>query len=167
MDNIYEKLTRVRKPRVHIQYEVETEDGVKQHELPFVIGVIGDFSSHPEKPLPPLKHRKFVSIDRDNFDQAMEKMDVGLTLKITDTLQKENQSLPIRLNFKSMRDFEPDRVIEQIEPLRRLKKSRDRLMALLNKSSHSEMLEEALEKILTDNKQLKSLTNELEKRGVK
>jgi type VI secretion system protein ImpB len=164
-DNIYEKLNRVRKPRVHIRYDVETENGVEQHELPFVIGVMGDFSGHSTTPLPPLKRRKFISLDRDNFDQVMENMNVGLTLKVDNALDQKNGKIPIRLVFKSMRDFEPDRLIEQIEPLRKLKQARDRLVTLLNKSDQSEALEEALEKILTDNQQLQALVKQLNKKS--
>lgn len=164
-ESIYEKLTRVRRPRVNIRYDLETADGIEQRELPFVIGVMGDFSGDPLNALPPLKNRKFISINRDNFDQVMEKMNVGLKLKVNNTLSKSNESIQLHLTFKSMQDFKPDQLIQQIEPLRKLKKARDRLMILLNKSDRSEKLEEALERILTDHVQLQFLAAELKKRA--
>jgi len=165
-ESIYEKLTRVRKPRVNIRYDLETADGVEQRELPFVIGVMGDFSGDPLNALPALKNRKFISINRDNFDQVMEKMNVGLKLKVNNTLSKSNESIQLQLTFKSMQDFKPDQLIQQIEPLRKLKQARDRLVILLNKSDRSEKLEEALEKILKDNAQLQFLAEEFKKRIV-
>ena len=71
MASINDKLERVRKPRVHIKYEVETEGGVVQKELPFVVGVMGDFSGHPTEALKPLKERKFINIDRDNWSTTL------------------------------------------------------------------------------------------------
>jgi type VI secretion system protein ImpB len=161
-ENIYEKLNRVRKPRVHIQYEVETEQGVEQRELPFVLGVMGDFSGDPVKPLPPLKYRKFISIDRDNFDQVMSKMNVGLKIKVKNTFTKENEQIPVHLHFKSMKDFEPDQLIQQVDALKQLQTARDQLMDLLNKSECSEKLEEALKEILTNNQQLQYILNAIQ-----
>lgn len=165
-ESIYEKLNRVRKPRVNIRYDLETADGVEKRELPFVIGVMGDFSGDKSDTLPPLKSRKFISIDRDNFDHVMSKMNVGLKLKVKNTLSKSNENIHLQLTFKSMQDFRPDQLIQQIEPLRKLKQARDRLMILLNKSDQSEALEEALEKILKDNVQLQCLATELRKKAV-
>ena len=163
-ESIYEKLARARKPRVNIRYDLETENGIEQHELPFVIGVIGNFSGDRSDMLPPLKCRKFISINRDNFDQVMNKMNVGLTLNVKNILNQSNETMRIPLRFKSMEDFKPDQLIQQIEPLRKLKQARDRLMVLLNKSDQSEILEKSLEKILKDNAQLQHLATELEKK---
>src|SRR3972149_3865893 len=104
---IHNKLKRVRKPRVHITYEVETEGAVVQKELPFVVGVLGDFSGNPTEPLKPLKDRKFVQIDRDNFNEVMTRMTPALNLKVENTLKGDGSEMSVQLKFRSLDDFTP------------------------------------------------------------
>src|SRR3954465_10802703 len=85
-ESVHGKLNRVRKPRVHITYDVETEGAEVRKELPFVMGVLGDFSGKPYEPLKRLRDRKFVQIDRDNFDDVMARMTPGLQFKVDNTL---------------------------------------------------------------------------------
>jgi type VI secretion system protein ImpB len=161
MASVHDKLKRVRKPRVHITYDVETEGSVEVKELPFVVGVLGDFSGDPTQPLKPLRDRKFIQIDRDNFDQVMQRMSPGLKLRVENTLKGDGSELPVDLSFRSMDDFEPGRVVEQVEPLRRLLETRNKLRDLMAKADGSEKLETLLETILQDDEQLKSLRDEL------
>ena len=105
MASIHDKLGRVRKPRVHITYQVETEGAVAEKELPFVVGVMGDFSGNPTKPLKSLKDRKFIQIDRDNFDDVLTRMTPGLDLKVENTLAGDGSQMAVNLEFKSMADF--------------------------------------------------------------
>ncbi len=93
MASIHEKLERVRRPRVHIKYEVETEGAQVEKELPFVVGVLGDFSGHPSEPLKPLKDRKFVQIDRDNFDEVLARMTPGLMFRVANTLRDDGSEI--------------------------------------------------------------------------
>src|SRR3954449_5394283 len=118
--SIHDKLSRVRKPRVHITYQVETEGAVVEKELPFVVGVLGDFSGNPTQPLKPLKDRKFIQIDRDNFNDVMSRMTPGLNLKVENTLAGDGSQMAVQLKFNSMEDFEPGKVVQQVEPLRQL-----------------------------------------------
>jgi len=159
--SIHDKLKRVRKPRVHITYEVETEGAAVVRELPFVVGVMGDFSGNPSEPLKPLKDRKFVQIDRDNFNDVMARMTPGAKFKVDNTLANDGSQIAVDLKFKSMDDFEPAKVVDQIEPLKKLKETRDRLRDLLSKVDRSEELEGLLEKVLQDNDQLKKLSSEM------
>lgn len=159
--SIHEKLKRVRKPRVHITYDVETEGAVVQRELPFVVGVMGDFSGDPTEKLKPLKDRKFIQIDRDNLNDVMKRMTPGLNLKVENTLKGDGSEMGVQLKFESMEDFEPGRVVEQVEALRKLKETRDKLRDLQSKIDRSEELEEILEKVLKDADQLKSLSSDL------
>ena len=98
--SIHAKLGRVRKPRVHITYDVETEGAVIQKELPFVVGVIGDFSGKPTTPLPPLKDRKFVQIDRDNFNEVLERMRPALSFKAPNLLKGDGSELPVAAQLR-------------------------------------------------------------------
>ena len=111
-ESVHDKLKRVRKPRVHITYEVETEGAVVVKELPFVVGVMGDFSGNPTEKLKPLKDRKFVQIDRDNINDVMKRMTPGLNLKVKNTLKGDDSEMGVQLKFESMEDFEPANVVK-------------------------------------------------------
>jgi len=160
-ESIHKKLDRVRKPRVHITYEVETEGAMVEKELPFVVGVIGDFSGNPTTPLKPMKDRNFVTIDRDSFDDVMKRMTPGLNLRVENTLKGDGSEMPVQLKFNSMDDFSPAQVANQVEPLRKLLETRDRLRDLLAKIDRSEDLENVLEKVLKNTEDLKKLSQEL------
>ncbi|GLR80998.1 type VI secretion system contractile sheath small subunit [Azospirillum oryzae] len=161
MASIHQKLDRVRKPRVHITYDVETEGATVVKELPFVVGVLGDFSGDPTEPLKPLKDRKFIQIDRDNFNDVMARMTPGLKMKVDNTLADDGTQLSVDLAFKSMEDFEPGRVVQQVEPLRKLLETRNQLRDLLSKADRSEELEGLLERVLQNTDELKALSGEL------
>jgi type VI secretion system protein ImpB len=164
MASIHDKLERVRKPRVHIKYQVETEGAVLEKELPFVVGVMGDFSGNPTGPKRPLKERKFVQIDRDKFDKVMEAIAPELNLKVANTLKGDGSEMAVNLKFKSMEDFEPGRVAEQVPALKKLIDTRNKLRDLMTKVDRSEDLENLLEQVLQKNDQLKQLSSDL---GVK
>jgi len=159
--SIHDKLTRVRKPRVHITYEVETEGAKVMRELPFVMGVVGDFSGKPTQPLKPLKDRKFIQIDRDNFDEVMARMTPGLEFRVANTLKGDGSEMSVKLEFNSLQDFDPGRVVQQVEPLKKLLETRDKLRDLLTKVDRSDELENLLERILKSDEEIKKLSTEL------
>jgi type VI secretion system protein ImpB len=159
--SVHDKLKRVRKPRVHITYEVETEGAVVEKELPFVVGVMGDFSGHPTEKLKSLKDRKFVNIDRDNINEVMQQMKPGLNLRVENTLQDVGSEMAVQLKFQSMEDFEPVNVAKQVKPLNELLEARDRLRDLLTKVDLSEGLESVLAQVLGSTEQLTKLAQEL------
>ena len=161
MESIHEKLKRVRKPRVHITYEVETEGAEILRELPFVVGIIGDFSGDPTQPLRPLSERKFIQIDRDNINEVMTRMTPGLNLRVDNKLADDGSEMAVSLRFNSIEDFEPARVAEQVPPLKALLETRNKLRDLMSKVDRSEQLENLLEQILTNESELKSLSDQL------
>jgi type VI secretion system protein ImpB len=163
--SIHSKLSRVRKPRVHITYDVETEGAVVQKELPFVVGVLGDFSGKPTEPLPSLKDRKFVQIDRDNFDEVMGRMRPALSFKVDNTLQGNGSEMLVELKFRSMDDFEPGAIADQIPAIKSLLEVRNRLRDLLTKADRSEELENLLERVLQNEGDLKELAADLEQKN--
>lgn len=160
-ESVHGKLNRVRKPRVHITYDVETEGAQVVKELPFVVGVMGDFSGNPTEELKPLKDRKFVNIDRDNFDEVMRRMTPGLEFRAENTLAGDGSEMAVKLKFSSMEDFEPSRVVDQVEPLKKLLETRNRLRDLLSAVDRADKLEGELEKILQDTEQLQRLAGEM------
>ncbi|MBX2809315.1 MAG: type VI secretion system contractile sheath small subunit [Cellvibrionaceae bacterium] len=159
MESIHKKLDRVRKPRVHISYDVETEGAVIKKELPFVVGVMGDFSGDSTVPLKPLKDRRFVQIDRDNFDEVLKSMTPGLTIKVKNTLKDDGSEFSVDLKFESMKDFEPAAIVDQVEPLRKLLETRNKLRDLSTKADRSEELESILERVLNNQADLSELAN--------
>jgi len=142
-------------------YKVETEGAVVEKELPFVVGVLGDFSGKPTQPLKPLKDRKFIQIDRDNFDDVMTRMTPGLEFRVENTLKNDGTEMAVKLQFNSMADFEPGRIVEQVEPLKKLMETRDKLRDLLTKVDRSDELEGLLEKILQNKESISKLAGEL------
>ncbi len=160
MGSIHDKLERVRKPRVHITYQVEIGDAQVEVDLPFVVGVLGDFSGNPTAPLKPLKDRKFTQIDRDNFNDVMSKMTPGLNMKVENTLKGDGSEIPVQLKFNSMDDFEPGNVVQQVEPLKKLLDTRDKLRDLLTKVDRSDDLENILERVLQNTDELKKLASD-------
>jgi len=159
--SIHSKLNRVRKPRVHITYDVETEGAQVQRELPFVMGVMGDFSGDPTVPLQSMSERKFVQIDRDNFNDVMARMNPGLNLKVDNKLSEDGGQMAVGLKFNGIEDFEPARVADQVPALRALMETRTKLRDLMSKVDRSEELEGLLEKVLQNENQLKELQGQL------
>ncbi|MGH7158645.1 MAG: type VI secretion system contractile sheath small subunit [Acetobacteraceae bacterium] len=159
--SVHEKLNRVRKPRVHITYDVETEGAMVERELPFVVGVLGDFSGDPTQPLRPLTDRKFVQIDRDNFNDVMARMTPGLKMRVDNKLDDAGGQMAVDLKFNAMEDFEPARVAEQIPALKALMETRNKLRDLMSKVDRSEELESLLEQVLKNEAELKSLSGQL------
>lgn len=165
-DSIHDKLNRVRKPRVHITYQVETEGAEVVKELPFVVGIMGDFSGDPTQPLRPLADRKFTQIDRDNFNDVMAKMTPGLNLKVDNKLAPEGseeagRQMAVSLKFNSIEDFEPARIADQVEPLKKLLETRAKLRDLMGKVDRSAELEELLEQVLKSENDLSALSGQL------
>ena len=159
MESIHNKLKRVRKPRVHISYEVETEGAVAKKELPFVVGVMGDFSGDPSSPLKPLKDRRFIQIDRDNFNSVLASMNAGVNMKVKNILQDDGSEFAVNLTFETMDDFEPAAIVNQVEPLRKLMETRNKLRDLSTKADRSEDLEDIIEKVLNNKADLSELAD--------
>ncbi len=159
--SVHSKLNRVRKPRVHITYDVETDGAEIKRELPFVVGVMGDFSGDPTQPLRPMAERKFTQIDRDNFNDIMARMNPGLNIKVENTLADDGSEMAVNLKFSSMDDFDPARVVEQVPALKSLLETRNKLRDLLSKADRSEELESLLEQVLQNDAELKELSGQL------
>ena len=160
-ESIQQKIARIRPPRVQITYDVETGGAIEMKELPFVVGVLGDFSGKPEEALPPIKNRKMVEIDRDNFDQVLAGMKPRLAYNVDNKLQDDGSKVGIELKFNKIDDFEPDNVVQQVEPLRKLVEARQKLSDLLSKMDGNEKLENILNDVIADASKQKELGDAL------
>ncbi len=159
--SIHDKLGRVRKPRVQISYEVWKDGAREIKELPFVVGVVGDFSGNPTEELKPLRDRNFVNIDRDNINEVMKKMTPGLNLRVKNTLAGDDSEMAVNLKFENIDDFLPANVAKQVDPLRKLLETRDKLQELLTKVDKSDKLEGVLEEILKNSDELQKASAEI------
>lgn len=160
-ESIQQKISRIRPPRVQITYDVETGGAIEMKELPFVIGVLGDFSGKPEEALPAIKNRKMVEIDRDNFDQVLSGMKPRLSFSIDNKLQDDGSKMGVELKFNKMEDFEPDNIVQQVEPLRKLVEARQKLSDLLSKMDGNDKLEGILNDVIADAGKQKELSDAL------
>lgn len=151
------KLDRIRSPRVHITYDVEIGDAIEMKEIPFVVGVLADLTGKPDEPLPKLKDRKFVEIDRDNFDKVMEGMKPRLAYRVDNKLTGEDTKMAVELRFKSLDDFHPEQVVNQIAPLRKLVEARHKLSDLLNRLDGNDKLDELLQEVINSTESLEQL----------
>ncbi len=157
-ESLQHTLDRVRAPRVQITYDVEIGDSIEMKEIPFVVGVLGDFSGKPEEPLPKLKDRKFTEIDRDNFNKVLEGMKPRLAYKVDNKLSNDDSKIAVELKFKSLDDFSPERVTEQIDPLKKLVETRKKLSELLNKLDGNDNLNELLQDVISSTDALQKLS---------
>jgi type VI secretion system protein ImpB len=147
-ESVFDKKKRVRPPRVNITYEVELGGAQVVKELPFVVGVLSDLSGANNKQLPKLKERKFVEIDRDNFDDVLKSMQPRVQMRVDNTLQGDGSELSVELNFEKLSDFTPDSVVEQVEPLKKLMEVRNQLKDLQSRTEGNDRLEEMLDSVI-------------------
>ncbi|MGI8468506.1 MAG: type VI secretion system contractile sheath small subunit [Pyrinomonadaceae bacterium] len=160
-ESLQHKIDRVRPPRVQITYDVEVGGAIELKELPFVIGVIGDFAGKPEEPLPALKNRKFVEIDPDNFNQVLAGMKPRVSFNVDNKLQNDGSKLGVDIKFNSIEDFEPDNVVQQVEPLRKLVEARQKLSDLRSKMDGNDKLENLLNDVVANADKQRQLSGEL------
>ena len=157
VESTQHKLDRIRPPRVQITYDVEVGNAIQKKELPFVAGILADLSGKPEEPLPRLRERKFVEIDRDNFNDVLASIEPRLALRVKNRLSQEGGQINLALKFKHMDDFSPVNVLSQVEPLRKLYEARQRLSDLVTKLDGNDNLDQKLQEVMGDQARLKEL----------
>jgi type VI secretion system protein ImpB len=160
-ESLQHKLDRVRRPRVQITYDVDTGGAMEKTELPFVVGVMADLSGQPKEALRPIKERKFVPIDRDNFNEVLERATPRLAMKVQNRLTGDDSKLAVELNFKNMEDFEPSQVANQVAPLKELLDMRKRLQELMSKMEGNDKLEQLLGDVLNNTEKAMSLAKQM------
>lgn len=160
-DSLQHTLDRVRRPRVQVTYDVETGGALEKKELPLVVGVMADLSGQPVEPNAPLKERKFVPIDRDNFNDVLAASNARVAARVTNKLADDNSELPVELSFRSLDDFEPEQVARQVPVLNELLEMRTQLSNLLGKLEGNDKLEQLLSEVLENGETAKNLAGDL------
>ncbi|HEX8810352.1 MAG TPA: type VI secretion system contractile sheath small subunit [Terracidiphilus sp.] len=163
-ESTQQKLSRVRAPRVQITYDVEVGNAIEMKELPFVMGVLGDLTGHPEQPLAALKDRKFVEINPDNFDSVLKGMQPHLKYKVDNKLSDKAGQIAVDLKFESLDDFSPAKVAEQVGPIKELLDLRTRLSNLRGSLQGNDQLDQALFEAVSNTEELNKLKAELDKK---
>ncbi len=161
-DSAQHKLSRIRTPRVHITYDVETGGAEEKKELPFLVGVMGDFSGNPKEELPEMKERRFIEIDRDNFNTVLKSCTPRVTMRVDNKLGGEgtDELLNVELNFKNLDDFNPGKIVQQVGPLKKLYEARCRLKDLIAKLDGNEKLNKLLNEVVSDTEKLQEIKKE-------
>ena len=157
-ESVQKRLQRVRPPRVHLTYDVEVGDGKESKELPFVVGVMGDFAGASHVEQTKLKDKKFVNVDLENIDEVMSAMQPRAAFAVDNHLTDQGGRIPVDLTFESMDDFRPESIVQKIDPLRQLVEARARLTDLRNKISTSEKLEDLLDDVLKSTEKVRQLS---------
>ncbi|WP_227136770.1 type VI secretion system contractile sheath small subunit [Kosakonia radicincitans] len=159
MSNTQHKLDKARPPRVQITYDVEIGDAQTAKELPLVLGVMGDFTNTETE----LRDRKFLHVDKDNFNEIMSSMKPVAEFLVDSALPDQEGKMAVSLTFQNMDDFSPDNIIQQVEPLRKLMELREQLSDLRNRAASNERLKTQLTEIaMQQNKQTEQTDNPAE-----
>ena len=158
------KLSRVRPPRVQITYDVQVGDAIELKEIPFVLGVLADLSGNPTEELPRLKDRKFVEVTPDNFDDVLSSMKPHLAYSVENKLASDPDApkLKVDLNFRSLEDFEPEKVARQIKPLEQLLELRTRLADLRGSLQTNQTLDDLLQEVINSSEKMQRLRTEVQ-----
>jgi len=159
-ESLQKKVGRVRPPRVQITYDVQVGDAIEKRDIPFVVGVLADLSGVPDKPLPPISKRKFVSIDRDNVNDVMKKIGPRLAFKVPNRLNEDDTKLNVELRFENMDDFQPAKIAQQVTPLRKLLELRNSLANLRSSLIGNEKLENLLQEVVQNQELLRQAGSE-------
>ncbi len=160
-ESLQHKLDRVRPPRVQITYDVEIGNAIEMKELPFIVGVMADLSGNPLEALPKVKDRKYVFIDRDNFNDVLASTAPRLTFRVDNKLADDNTKLNVELKFNHLDDFSPINVVKQVSPLSKLYDARRRLRDLLTKLDGNDELDSLLQGIVADTEKLNQIKTDL------
>lgn len=161
MASTQHKLDRIRPPRVQITYDVEIGNAIEVKDLPFVMGILADLAGSPSTPLPSLKDRKFIDIDRDNINDVMASLNAQLPLRVENVLGGSASDLNILLSFRSMDDFNPTNIVGQVGPLNDLYNKRVSLTDIVSRLDGNDALDAELRNIIDNPDVLTQLQKEL------
>ena len=161
-DSLQRWVGRNRPPRVQITYDVETGGAIEKKELPLVVGLMADLSGQPLNPLPKLKERRFIEVDRENFTGVMTKIAPRLDLSVPDTYKGEG-NIKVELNFTEFAHFHPESIVAQVPRLTKLLEARQQLRDLLGKLDGNDELDALLENIVQNTEELKALKGDGDK----
>ena len=148
------------KERVNIRFTPATGGLTEEVELPFKQVVIGEFNTAADET--PLEERSRIDINKDNFDSVMTAQELSLDFSVADVLSgEEDASLPVSLSFSTLKDFEPEQVVNSVPELRKLLELRKALLALKGPLGNVPAFRKSVQNILDDEDLRKKLLDEL------
>ncbi|KAB8031904.1 type VI secretion system contractile sheath small subunit [Fluviispira multicolorata] len=153
------KISGYKPPRVQITYDLEVNGNPKEQDLPFVIGVMANFSGHLHQKTKKLKNEKFLSVNKENFNSVVQSISPKLKIKVLDKVKNDGGSKQVELNFKSIEDFNPGKIAEKVDSLRTLLETRRKLIELQTSVDCNDKLEETLIQFLKAPEALKQITS--------
>lgn len=148
------------KERVNIVYKPATGNAQEEVELPLKMLMMGDFTQRPDDT--PLEDRKTINVDKDNFNEVMAKQNLEVNATVQDKLSNEaGAEMAVKLKFKSLKDFEPEGVVNQVPELRKLLELRSALNALKSPLGNVPAFRKKIQGLLGDGEGRAKLMKEL------
>lgn len=139
-----QKLSAYKPPRVQITYDLEVNGSPKEQDIPFVVGVMANFSGHLHEKTKKIKNEKFLEINKENFNSVVQSFSPKLKIKVPNKIKNDGSFSQIELNFNSIEDFNPGKIAIKVEALKELLEIRKKLLELQTNVECNEKLEETL-----------------------
>lgn len=147
------------KGRVNLTVEIQTNGAAKSIELPHKTLVLADFSNGRSKG--PLAERERKSITTFTRDHVMQEYSPVLNLSVDNKLGAADEELQIQLQFKKLKDFHPESLVEQVPVLKRMLAMRNLLKDLRANLMDNTALKHKLGEILTNESSVAELKTSL------
>ncbi|MFO0983701.1 MAG: type VI secretion system contractile sheath small subunit [Planctomycetota bacterium] len=148
------------KERVNIVYKPATGDAQEEVELPLKLLMLGDYTLRADST--PLEDRKPINIDKDNFNEVLKKQSISLTFQAPNKLSgKDGDETAVNLKFESMKDFEPESVVNQVPELKKLLQLRLALTALKGPLGNIPEFRKKIQSIISDKDARERILKEL------
>ncbi len=148
------------KERVNIVYRSETGGQQEEVELPLRLLVTGDFTGKPDDR--GLEEREVRGIDKDNFDEILKGQGLGLNISVPNKLSgRPEEEMSVKLIFESVKDFEPERVAQQVPELKRLLELREALRSLRSPLANIPEFRKKVQELVKDESTRNQLLKEM------
>ncbi|WP_397600025.1 type VI secretion system contractile sheath small subunit [Silvanigrella sp.] len=154
-----QKLSTYKPPRVQITYDLQANGSVKEQDIPFVIGVMANFSGHLHTKTKKIKNEKFLEISKENFSSVVQSVAPKLKLKVENKLKNDGSFSQIELDITSIEDFNPGKIANKVDSLRVLLETRKKLIELQTNVDCNEKLEETLLQFMKTPEALKQIAS--------
>nr|WP_321272429.1 type VI secretion system contractile sheath small subunit [uncultured Tolumonas sp.] len=138
------------KERINVTFKPSSGEGLDELELPLKLMMMGDYTLKIDDRK--IEDRKAININKNNFNEVLEKHNLNLELQVPNRLTDEttDEELAIKLQFQSMKDFDPASLVQQVPEMKALMELRDALVALKGPLGNVPSFRKAIEEVLTN-----------------